>query len=111
MKFVSTAGSSGRSSASGSSLVSVVVSVASGSPADKAGIRAGQTQTAAGLVAGGDLIVGVDGKPISDPTDISNAIATKKPGDKVTIEFYRGRTKKSVTLTLADRPAKAPNTP
>jgi hypothetical protein len=29
----------------------------------------------------------------------------------VTIEFYRGRTKKTVTVTLADRPAKAPATP
>jgi S1-C subfamily serine protease len=82
-----------------------------GSPAAKAGLRAGKTQTSTGLIAGGDLIVGVDGKPVSTPSDVAAAIADNKPGDQVAIEFYRGRTKRSSTLTLADRPAKAPSTP
>jgi S1-C subfamily serine protease len=82
-----------------------------GSPGAKAGLRAGKTQTSGGLVAGGDLIVGVDGKPVSDPNDIAAAISDDKPGDQVTIVFYRGREKKTVTVTLADRPARAPSTP
>jgi S1-C subfamily serine protease len=85
----------------------LVQSVAPGSPADKAGIRAGNTQTTSQLVAGGDLIVGVNGQAISSPADISAAIADKKPGDHVTIDFYRGQSRKSVTLTLGNRP----NTP
>jgi S1-C subfamily serine protease len=89
----------------------LVQAVEPGSPGSKAGLHAGQTQTSAGLVAGGDLIVTVDGKPITTPTDIAAAIGNHKPGDKVTIEFYRGRTKRSTTVTLADRPAKAPSTP
>jgi S1-C subfamily serine protease len=88
----------------------LVQAVEPNSPAAKAGLQAGKTQTA-GLVAGGDLIVGVDGKPVRTPNDISSAIATLKPGDKIQIDFYRGRTKRSATLTLADRPAKAPSTP
>ena len=89
----------------------LVQAVEPGSPADKAGLQAGKTPTATNLIAGGDLIVGVDGKPVSTPTDVATAIADNKPGDQATIEFYRGHTKRTVTVTLADRPAKAPSTP
>jgi S1-C subfamily serine protease len=89
----------------------LVQAVEAGSPAAKAGLRAGNTTTSTSLVAGGDLIVGVNGKSIATPSDISAAIANSKPGDSVTIEFYRGRAKRSVAVTLADRPAKAPATP
>jgi S1-C subfamily serine protease len=89
----------------------LVQAVEPGSPASDAGLRAGKTRTAGALIAGGDLIVGVDGKRIRTPNDIAAAIATHKPGDKVEIEFYRGREKRSVSVTLADRPAKAPATP
>jgi S1-C subfamily serine protease len=86
----------------------LIQSVAPGSPAAKAGLKAGRTQIQGQLMAGGDLIVGIDGKPVAKPEDISAAIATRKPGDAVRIDFYRGHAKKSVTLTLADRPNKAP---
>ena len=87
----------------------LVQDVNGGSPAAKAGLRAGRTQTSGGLVAGGDLIVDVAGKPVLQPDDIATAIATKQPGDVVTIRFYRGRALKSVTLKLAERPAKVSN--
>jgi S1-C subfamily serine protease len=89
----------------------LVQAVEPGSPAAKAGLRAGKTQTSDQLIAGGDLIVAVDGKPVLKPEDIATAIGNDKPGDQVTIQFYRGRVKKTVTVTLADRPAKAPSTP
>jgi S1-C subfamily serine protease len=89
----------------------LVQAVEPGSPAQKAGLRAGRTATSTSLIAGGDLIVGVNGKSIETPSDISNAIASSKPGDSITIDFYRGRSKHSATVTLADRPAKAPSTP
>jgi S1-C subfamily serine protease len=89
----------------------LVQAVEQGSPAAKAGLRAGQTQTSSSLIAGGDLIVGVDGKPVNTPSDIAAAIADNKPGDKVTVQFFRGRAKRTVTVTLADRPARAPATP
>jgi S1-C subfamily serine protease len=94
-----------------SSKGALVQAVEPGSPAAKAGLRAGKTQTATGMVVGGDLIVAVGGKQIDTPSDIAGSIATAKPGDTVTIEFFRGGTKKSVELTLADRPSKAPSTP
>jgi S1-C subfamily serine protease len=89
----------------------LVQAVEPGSPAEKAGLHAGKTTTSTGLIAGGDIVVGVNGQTVNTPTDISNAIANSKPGDSVSIDFYRGRTKHSVTITLANRPAKAPSTP
>jgi S1-C subfamily serine protease len=87
----------------------LVQDVQPGSPAEKAGLRAGKTQTGAGVVAGGDLIVGVDGRTVQEPEDIAAAIADNQPGDKVRVDFYRGKTKKSVTVTLGDRPDRAPS--
>src|SRR5436305_5302805 len=54
----------------------LVQDVQKGSPAAKAGIRAGHTQTNAegGLVAGGDPITKVAGKTINTPDDIAAAI-------------------------------------
>jgi S1-C subfamily serine protease len=82
----------------------LVQDVTPGSPADRAGLRAGKTETAEGIVIGGDLIVKVDGKDIHQPQDVAGAISDRKPGDKITIEFFRGRQKRSVQLTLGERP-------
>jgi S1-C subfamily serine protease len=87
----------------------LVQAVQPGSPGDKAGLKAGKTDTSAGVVAGGDLIVGVDGHAVNKPEDIAAAIADNKPGDKVRVDFYRGKSKQSVTVTLGNRPNKAPS--
>src|SRR3954453_15622711 len=91
----------------------LVQALVKGGPADKAGIRAGHTQTNAegGLVAGGDLITRVAGRAINKPDDTAAAIADKKPGDKVQISFYRGKTVKTATVTLGTRPSKLPSSP
>jgi S1-C subfamily serine protease len=85
----------------------LVQDVTSGSPAAKAGLKAGSTQLSSGLVGGGDLIVKVAGKAISKPDDIAAALATKKPGDKVPVQFYRDGKLKSASVTLGNRPASA----
>ena len=78
-----------------------------GQPAQKAGLRAG-TRQVQGLVAGGDVIVGIDGTVVHSSEDVAASIADNKPGQQVQVDFYRGSTKKSVTLTLGNRPNKAP---
>ena len=86
----------------------LVQDVNPGSPAERAGIHAGRTQSSTGLLAGGDLVVEVGGRAIATPDDVSTAIADKKPGDSIEIKAYRGRQLKAFTITLAKRPAKVP---
>ena len=82
----------------------LIVEVTQDSPADKAGLRGGRTQTGQGVPAGGDLIVAVDGKSVSDSNEVANAIAQKRPGEKAEITYYRGDSKKTVSVELAKRP-------
>jgi S1-C subfamily serine protease len=86
----------------------LVQDVNAGSPAAKAGIQDGGTATSDGLKAGGDLIVEVDGRAVREPQDIAASIAEKKPGDEITMKLYRRGDEKTVTVTLANRPEKAP---
>jgi putative serine protease PepD len=77
------------------------------SGADKAGLKAGQTKVVVGGVSyaiGGDIIVGFDGSRISNYEQLRDAIARKKPGDKVKLEIYRSGGKKTVTVTLGQAP-------
>jgi S1-C subfamily serine protease len=83
----------------------LIVSVTPGSPAEKAGLRGGRTETSQGIAAGGDLIVAIDGKDMADEEAVAAAVAAHKPGDKVEIEYYRGNDKKTVTAELTKRPA------
>jgi S1-C subfamily serine protease len=85
----------------------LVVEVTKDSPADKAGLRGGRTQTSQGVPAGGDLIVEVDGNAVSDSSEVASAISQKRPGDKAEITYYRGDSKKTVTVELAKRPNSA----
>jgi S1-C subfamily serine protease len=88
----------------------LVVRVFEGSGADKAGLRAGDTEV---VVAGesyrlgGDVIVEVDGEALETPQELSHAVSAKKPGDKVTVEAYRGDDKRTFEVTLGRRPASA----
>jgi S1-C subfamily serine protease len=85
----------------------LVVEVTKDSPADKAGLRGGRTQTSQGVAAGGDLIVAVDGKAVRDSSEVAAAISQKRPGDSADITYYRGDSKKTVTVELAKRPKSA----
>ena len=99
----------------------LVETVEAGTPAAKAGIHAGnlEAQTGRGKVAvGGDIIVKAGGKTISSAEDLSGLIASKKPGDTVSIEVLRangsgGYEHKTLTVKLAARPnsIKSPSTP
>ena len=85
----------------------LVVDVTKGSPAEKAGLKGGRTETGQGVAAGGDLIVAVDGKLVSDSNDVATAISQKRPGESAEVTYYRGDSKKTVTVELAKRPASA----
>jgi S1-C subfamily serine protease len=99
----------------------LVETVEAGTPAAKAGIKAGniEAQTPSGKVAvGGDIIVKADGKTITSAEDLSTFISTKKPGDTISVEVIRatgsgGYDHKTLKVTLTGRPnsVKSANTP
>ncbi len=66
----------------------VVLSVAEDSPAQKAGI------------AKGDIITKFGDTKISEYTILENSITNSKPGDKITIEFYRSGRLYTTELTV-----------
>jgi S1-C subfamily serine protease len=70
----------------------IVGSVANNSPADDAGIEAR------------DVIVAIDGQKMTSASDVVGAIAGKQAGDKVQVEYYRGKDKHTATVKLAERP-------
>lgn len=82
----------------------LIQQVTRGGPAAAAGLKAGKNPTSSGLLAGGDVIVGADGKDVKSSDQLVNIISAKKPGDKVEIKYQRGDKVKSTEVTLKKRP-------
>jgi len=70
-----------------------VQSVVSGGPADRAGIRTG------------DVITGIDGKDVGEPSDVTQALSDDSPGKVVEVELRRDGSDVTVRATLGTRPA------
>jgi serine protease Do len=68
-----------------------VSDVTPGSPAEKAGVKVG------------DTINSVDGKPVKNGDELVSDIASRKPGSKVELGFVRNGKKEETTVTVADR--------
>ena len=85
----------------------LVQDVTPGGPAADAGIRAGRTKTTDGLVAGGDIIVGVDGEEVSESADVAAAIADDEPGETIDVEVYRDDERQTLEVELGERPEQA----
>jgi len=83
-----------------------IVSVQPDSPAEKAGLRGGTIETSLpGVLAGGDLIVAVDGRPIHGFDDfLSYLIINKSPGDQIVLTIIRDGQEKDVPIVLGKRP-------
>ena len=48
----------------------------------------------------GDVITHIDGQKVKAFGELQNIIAQKRPGDKITINYLRNKSKKTATLTL-----------
>lgn len=81
-----------------------VVTVVPDSPAEKAGLIGGGTDSSGSTAAGGDVITSVDGKTVTSVGDISNYLNTKRVGDTVTLSVLRNGSTISVETTLAAWP-------
>lgn len=70
-----------------------VQSVVSGSPADKAGIKQG------------DILTKIDGKHLPDTDSaLAEVIASKKPGQTITVTLWRDNQTQDVSVTLTSAP-------
>ena len=75
----------------------MVLSVTNDSPAELAGLQAG------------DVITDINGMAVASPQDLVDAVGAKKPGDTVTLTVLRSGEKEpvSVKVTLGENPDKA----
>jgi putative serine protease PepD len=79
--------------------------VTPGGPAAEAGIRGGNKSVLAGLQElriGGDVLVAVDGKPISSQMDLNLLLNRAKPGDSMTLTIIRDGKKMDVPVKLGE---------
>ena len=85
----------------------LLAEVVPGGPADKAGLEGGEEKLrfqAAEYRTGGDVILQVDGHDVVEPDDLARLIATKKPGETVTMTVLRDGQRDQVEMTLGKRP-------
>ena len=84
-----------------------IARVVKGSPAAKAGLTGATRQVTVNGVSvplGGDTIVALDGKSLTSSTQLADAVARHKPGDKLKLEVVRGGAKRTVEVTLGNAP-------
>jgi serine protease DegQ len=70
----------------------LITEVIRGTPAERGGIRAG------------DVLVGVEDKPVTDSSSMLNLIAALKPGSTATLKLLRDAKPVEVRVTVARRP-------
>jgi len=71
----------------------LIISVSSGSPADEAGLRAG------------DVITEVNQEDISTAADLTSSIGSHQIGDQIEIVYYRGNVQNVANATLEESPS------
>ena len=81
------------------------------SPGEDAGLRGGRGEVqfqARSFAEGGDIITRIGDRKVEDPDDLSEAVQLFDPGQKVKVELYRDGDKRTVDLTLGERPLNPP---
>jgi serine protease Do len=75
----------------------LVSSVEKGSPAEKAGIEAG------------DVILKFDGKPVASSEDLPRLVGSSKPGTKASVQLMRNKATREVTVVVGEMPDETRN--
>lgn len=76
----------------------VIVNVAPGSPAERAGLRG--VDLARGAV--GDVIVEANSKPVRKLSDLTDILEKTKPGETVTLQVVSGSGRRTVSVNVVD---------
>ena len=85
-----------------------ITKVVSGTPAEKAnliGATGQKTVEGQQYATGGDVITAIDGHKVTTSEGVQQAIDAHQPGDSVSITYWRAGDTKTVSVTLATRPA------
>ena len=80
-----------------------------GDGAQQAGIQAGSRRMTLGnqaILVGGDIIIAIDGQPVTTSGDLRGWIENNKhPGDTTVVTVLRNGQRQDFTVTLSERPA------
>lgn len=74
----------------------LIAEVMRGSPADRAGVRPG------------DIMLTVEGKPVTDATSLLNLISSLEPGNPARVRVLRNQTEILLTVSVGRRPKPRP---
>jgi 2-alkenal reductase len=98
----------GRRFALGVQRGALVVDVTTDSPAARAGLRGGdrsERYNGLSVTLGGDVIVRIGERPIRSSEDVSRIVTGELlPGQRVRFTIVRGKERRTVQVTLAERP-------
>jgi 2-alkenal reductase len=89
----------------------LVGSVASGSPAEQAGLKGGgTTREVQGreVRSGGDIIITVDGTPVKTSDAVIQAVLTHQVGETLDLTILRDGAEQQLKVTLGERPNEQP---
>jgi S1-C subfamily serine protease len=86
----------------------LVSEVVDDSPADKAGLTAGDRlidfQGQTDIAADGDVIVAVDGRELTHTADLADLVSLRAPGDQVELGVLRDGDRRTIEVELGERP-------
>ena len=86
----------------------LVAEAVPGGPADDAGIEGGDTEATiegSTVTLGGDIVTELDGRRVSGMEELVDIVNGRKPGEQIEVTLLRGGEERTVTVTLANRPA------
>jgi S1-C subfamily serine protease len=83
----------------------LIIRVVPGGAAERAGLRGGSERAYLGnmpIMAGGDLIVAIDGQEVQDQQELSRIMNSHRAGDTVKVTIYRAKRKVDIEVTLGE---------
>jgi serine protease Do len=83
-----------------------VLGVISGSPAEKAGLKAGNLDAQGNPTPGGDIITSINNQAVKNVQELSTYLNTRKVGDEVILKILRNGNELDLQVTLGVWPDK-----